>query len=63
MVTIILQPQDIKYTVHRAVLIEKSEYFKKALTGPWAEAEERIFRLEDIEENTCKKRLGLFKQR
>ncbi|KAJ8112973.1 hypothetical protein OPT61_g4788 [Boeremia exigua] len=49
---IILKPHDIKYTVHRAVLIEQSDYFKKALIGSWMEAHESTVRLEDVEQKT-----------
>lgn len=38
MVTVILKPQDTKHEVHGARLIAASDYFKKALTGPWIDA-------------------------
>jgi hypothetical protein len=42
-----------KYHIHRALLITHSEYFKKALSGPWKEAQEGIVTPEDIDCETC----------
>jgi hypothetical protein len=44
----------VKYCVHKALLVHHSEYFRKALQGPWKEAEEGVFRLPDIEPATGK---------
>ncbi|KAI2485654.1 BTB domain containing protein [Pyrenophora tritici-repentis] len=38
-----------KYTVHRSFLTEHSEYFRKALTGSWKEAQEGVVTLEDVD--------------
>ncbi|KAJ4400907.1 hypothetical protein N0V91_008286, partial [Didymella pomorum] len=38
-----------KYKVHEALLIEASDYFKKALTGLWKEADEDVIHLTDVE--------------
>ncbi|KAI4932816.1 hypothetical protein J4E85_003216 [Alternaria conjuncta] len=41
-----------KYHIHRSLLIEHSDYFKKALNGPWKEAQEGVVKLEDVECST-----------
>ncbi|KAJ4361298.1 hypothetical protein N0V95_002000 [Ascochyta clinopodiicola] len=51
-VTVILETDSTVYKVYKALLVEHSEYFKKALTGPWKEAEDRVVRLEDVESHT-----------
>jgi hypothetical protein len=52
--TILAGPDCVKYEVHRAVLTQHSGYFKKALEGPWKEAEEGVIRLDDVEPETCR---------
>jgi hypothetical protein len=42
-------PNQKAYHVHKALLTHHSEYFLKALEGPWKEAEERTVTLEDVE--------------
>ena len=54
MATVVLEPQNTEYTIHRALLIDKSEFFKKALEGPWKEAEERTVKIKDVDSDTCK---------
>lgn len=44
----------VKHFVHKALLEEHSEYFKKALSGPWKEAEEESVCLDDVKCSTCK---------
>ncbi|KAJ4361300.1 hypothetical protein N0V95_002002 [Ascochyta clinopodiicola] len=51
-VAIEVGPERVKYYVHKALLEEHSEYFKKALSGPWKEAEEKNVCLDDVECNT-----------
>ncbi|KAF1970502.1 hypothetical protein BU23DRAFT_473785, partial [Bimuria novae-zelandiae CBS 107.79] len=41
-----------EYTVHKDLLTHYSEYFARALDGPWKEAEDKKVRLEDIEPET-----------
>ncbi|KAF1830870.1 hypothetical protein BDW02DRAFT_633298 [Decorospora gaudefroyi] len=41
-----------KYHIHRSLLVEHSEYFKKALNGPWTETREGSVTLEDVDCNT-----------
>lgn len=53
-VTVTLEPQNSKHKVHEALLIESSDYFKKALTGPWKKAEKDTIRLTDVETGVCK---------
>ena len=38
-----------KFTVHKSLLISRSSFFKKALTGNWVESNERVVRLIDDE--------------
>jgi hypothetical protein len=42
-------PNRTKFHVHRSFLIHYSEYFRKALTGPWKEAEDQSIPLHDVE--------------
>ncbi|KAI4630527.1 hypothetical protein J4E80_001465 [Alternaria sp. BMP 0032] len=41
-----------KYHIHRSLLVEHSDYFKKASNGPWKEAQEGVVKLEDVECST-----------
>lgn len=43
----------VRYHLHRALLIRHSDYFKKALNGPWKEAREGVVRLDDMESGPC----------
>jgi hypothetical protein len=54
MATVVLEPQNTEYKVHKALLIDTSDYFKKALEGPWKEAEEQTVIVKDVESDTCK---------
>lgn len=47
-ITLIIGPDHEKRYIHKALLVHHSEYFRKALSGPWKEAEEGIVRLEDV---------------
>jgi hypothetical protein len=53
MVTIILVPKGTEYKVHKELLASASIYFHNALHGPWVEAEERIMRTEDVDDDAC----------
>ena len=53
MVTIILEPKGTEYKVHKELLASASKYFHNALTGPWVEAEERIVRIKDVDDDAC----------
>jgi hypothetical protein len=53
MVTIILEPKGTEYKVHKELLASVSKYFHNALTGPWVKAEERIVRIEDVDDDAC----------
>lgn len=48
-------PEGTEYMVHKALLIEHSEYFDKVYKGPWKEAEEGVVKLEDVECGTCER--------
>ncbi|KAI4954278.1 hypothetical protein J4E91_001988 [Alternaria rosae] len=39
--------------VHRWLLVQNSEYFKKALSGRWKETQDGVVTLEDVECSTC----------
>ncbi|KAJ4361292.1 hypothetical protein N0V95_001994 [Ascochyta clinopodiicola] len=39
----------VRHHLHRTLLTEQSEYFEKALKGPWKEADEGVVRLDDVE--------------
>lgn len=54
--TIEVGPHRKKYYIHEALLAHYSEYFRKALRGPWKEAEEGVVRLEDVDHRACKLR-------
>jgi hypothetical protein len=43
-----------KYYIHRALLVHHSEYFRKALQGPWIEAKENRVVLKDVDEAVCR---------
>lgn len=47
-------PERAKYYIHKGLLVEHSEYFQKALSGSWKEAEEKSVCLDDVECSTCK---------
>jgi hypothetical protein len=48
MVVLEIGPGKHKYRIHKALLTHHSEYFQKALTGPWKEATERSVALDDV---------------
>ncbi|KAF1849865.1 uncharacterized protein K460DRAFT_411672 [Cucurbitaria berberidis CBS 394.84] len=48
-VVIEVGPERKKYYLHKALLVHHSDYFRKALEGPWTEAQEGVIKLEDIE--------------
>ena len=54
MATVILEPQNTEYKIHKSLLIDTSAYFKKALEGPWKEAEERTVKVKDVDSDTCR---------
>jgi hypothetical protein len=58
LVTVDIGEAKTRYTVHRTLLAEHSDYFRKALSGPWKEAEEGIVTLEDVDCQTCKHTLA-----
>lgn len=44
-----IDPERLKYCIHRVLLVHRSDYFRKALKGPWKEVEEGIITLEDVQ--------------
>lgn len=54
MATVLIGPHKTKYLVHKTLLICHSEYFAKALSGPWTEAEERMVTPAGVGEEECK---------
>lgn len=47
-------PEGREYFVHPGLLVCHSEYFARALTGNWKEAEENAISLYDVDCETCK---------
>jgi hypothetical protein len=43
----------VPYYVHKAMLVQHSEYFDRAFKGDWKEAQEGVVTLEDIDCQTC----------
>lgn len=54
MVVVQIGPAKVKYDVHKALILYHSEYFAKALTGPWVEAEQRVVSLDEVDVDECK---------
>lgn len=52
MVTVEIGEEHHVYHAYKALLIHHSDYFRKALKGPWKESKEHKVTLEDIEPNT-----------
>ncbi|KAJ8111028.1 hypothetical protein OPT61_g6273 [Boeremia exigua] len=51
MVTVEIGPDRKKYCLHKALVTHHSEYFRKALHGPWVEAQEGVVKLDDVGAN------------
>ncbi|KAH7084925.1 hypothetical protein BKA63DRAFT_5680 [Paraphoma chrysanthemicola] len=49
MVLVKVSSEHEKHYVHKAMLVHHSEYFRKALQGPWEEARSGKVVLEDVE--------------
>jgi len=48
---VLVGPEAKSFKIHKALLVSKSDYFRKALSHGWKEATEGIFTL--VEENTA----------
>lgn len=55
LVTVKVGPIGKTYTVHKALLVHHSGYFRKALKGSWQEAKEGTITLSDVEPHICKR--------
>jgi hypothetical protein len=53
-VVIEVGPELKRYQLFKTMLTQHSEYFRKALQGPWKEAEEKLIKLDDVDEEVCK---------
>lgn len=53
MIVVEISSEKTKHHIHKALLVHHSEYFAKALSGPWTEAEERRVLLHDIDADAC----------
>ena len=53
MVIVEIGQESTKYHMHRALLVHHSEYFRKALEGPWKEADEGVVRIDDVGIEEC----------
>ena len=51
--TVVVGPKQTEYRILKALLVQHSEYFKRALNGPWKEAEDGAVKLEDVADRTC----------
>jgi hypothetical protein len=60
-ITVEVGPDRREYKVHKAPLIEHSEFFKMALKKPWKEQQEGVIRLDDIEPEICRLDLRVLK--
>lgn len=49
----------VKHHLHRALLTQHSDFFKRAFNGRWREAREGVVRLQDVENGACKYTLTL----
>ena len=49
-----LGPDRTQYSVHPSLLAYYSKYFRRALIGPWKEAEDHVIKLHDVDCKTCK---------
>jgi hypothetical protein len=52
MVTVVPETNNAEYKVYKGLLVQHSESFRWALTGPWIEAAQRIVRIGDVESYT-----------
>ncbi|KAF3033787.1 hypothetical protein E8E11_003628 [Didymella keratinophila] len=50
MATVVIGSSQTKYLVHKALIVHHSEYFAKALSGPWIEVEERVITVAGVGE-------------
>jgi len=58
LVIVIVSDNKTKYTVYRSLLVQHSEYFEKALTGSWMEAQQGVVMLEDVDCDACEYTVG-----
>ena len=46
---ILVGPEEVKFSIHKALLCERTEYFRKAYNTSFKEAQEHLFRFADID--------------
>ncbi|KAF2035581.1 hypothetical protein EK21DRAFT_84622 [Setomelanomma holmii] len=51
LVTVEIGPDLKQFYIHKALLVRHSEYFAKALPGPWIEAQENVITLDNVGED------------
>ncbi|KAH3964080.1 hypothetical protein HBI73_034740 [Parastagonospora nodorum] len=59
-ITLEIGPNRVEYHVHKALLVYHSEYFQRALEGPWKETENGVFTLIDVQPTAGKYTLNIF---
>ena len=52
MITILVGPEEAKFTAHKDVLCARSEFFKIACSKNWREGQEKVVPLPEVEEET-----------
>lgn len=50
--TILVGPNEEKFSIHKALLCERTEYFPVAYNGTMKEAQEDLFKFEDVDDTT-----------
>lgn len=48
MITILVGPDKRSFGIHKALLVDASDYFAKATTGDWSEARTKVHTFEDV---------------
>lgn len=52
MITVLVGPEEAKFTAHKDVLCARSEFFKIACSKSWREGQEKVVPLPEVEEET-----------
>lgn len=53
MAVINIGPKSVSYYVHKSLLAQHSEYFDRAFSGTWKEAQEGVVTIDDVDCDTC----------
>lgn len=52
MITVLVGPEEVKFTAHKDVLCARSEFFRTACSKSWREGQEKVVPLPEVEEET-----------